>query len=126
MLTSRRFASNSVKVKWLSFIQEPRAFVFSTLKALVPLLLDVLFGGIMILGYNLNQNIVMNLILCIYCKSGKKCVQCLRKQAWLHPGYSCISESRGQFPEVKSLCITSKEVRGRGIISKSVHCFLSC
>lgn len=79
----------------------------------------------MILGCNLSQNIVMNLILCIYWKSGEKCVCCLRKQAWLHFGYSCISESRGQFPKVESLYITSKAVRGKDIINRSVHCVLS-
>ena len=44
MLISQRFASNSVKVKQLSLIQEPRAFVFSVLKALVPLLSDMQLG----------------------------------------------------------------------------------
>lgn len=71
--------------------------MFSVLKALVLLLLAMQFGGIMILGYNLNQNIVTNLILCIYCKRGEKCACCLIKQAWLHSGYSCVSESRGKF-----------------------------
>lgn len=57
--------------------------MLSVLKALVLLLLDVQFGGIMILGENLNQNMVMNLIVCIYCESGKKCEHALLEKASL-------------------------------------------
>lgn len=99
MLISQRFASNIVKVKY-ALVHQARAFVLSLLKVLVLLLLDMQFGSIMILGYNLNQNIIMNLILFIDYKSGEKRVQCLIKQAWFHSGYNCISESKGQFPEV--------------------------
>lgn len=42
----------------------------------------------------------------------------LEKANWLHFGYSCISESRGQFPKVESLYITSKAVRGKDIIKQ--------
>lgn len=52
----------------------------------------------MILGYNLNRNIITKLILCIYYKSGEK--HCFMKQAWLHSGYNGVSESKGQFPDV--------------------------
>lgn len=64
----------------LSFIKDSRAFALSVLQVLVPLLLYVQFGGIMILGCKSNQNIIKNLILCIYCESGEKCEYSLMKQ----------------------------------------------
>lgn len=65
----------------LSFIKDSRAFALSVLQVLVPLLLYMQFGGVMILGYKSNQNIIVNLILYIYCENSEKCEYSLMKQA---------------------------------------------